>query len=144
VPIISTKACGFSLAEVLLGVALAAVVVLTLVALGLTALKGNRKAADLTLAQSLAHQAIEQHIYQAQQDTSAALWSGNNDNQALLQADLSVGNQVFATALYVSDASTASTPNLKRCRLRISWWGGEERQGYGRLSTEVIRFASRP
>lgn len=143
-PIISAKTFGFSLAEVLLGVALAAIVVLTLVALGLTALKGNRKAADLTLAQSLAHQAIEQHLYQAHQDSSAALWVANDDNQALSQSDLPVGTQVFSSALYVSDASTAATPNLKRCRLRISWWGGTERQGYGRLSTEVIRFASRP
>lgn len=143
-PITSIKS-GFSLAEILLGVALAAVVVLTLVALSLTALKGNRKAGDQTLAQTLAHQQLEREIYQAQQDTTAAFWGADSDANPLSQNDLTVGTQTFRAALYVSEASTSEAPNLKRCRLRMSWWGGEKgRPGYGRLSTEIVRYACKP
>lgn len=135
---------AFTLAEILLGVALAAVVVLTLVALSLTALKGNRKAADLTMAQNLAHQFIEQEIYGAQQEATAAFWSQNSDQSPLVERELVVGDAAYQAALYVVDANSAATPGLKRCRVRLSWWGGEgDRAGYGRLFTEVVRFASR-
>lgn len=135
---------GFSLAEVVLAVALAGVVVLSLVALGLSSLTGNQKAGDLSLVQSTAHQLLEEEIYSAQQSSGAALWSANSDTVPYKTAPVTQGNEQYTVALYAVDVSDAAVPSLKRCRLRISWWGGDSRQGYGNLHTEAIRFASRP
>ena len=136
---------GFSLAEVLLALALAATVVLLMVALSLTALKGNQKATDQTLAQSVAHQWVERELYQAQQNSGSALWSANSDTATYSITQVSVGQQAYTMALYVSDSNDPATPRLKKLRLRVSWWGGEpNRAGYGQLWTEVIRFASAP
>jgi type II secretory pathway pseudopilin PulG len=136
---------GFSLAEVLLAVALAAVIVLTLVALSLTSLRGNQKATDLTLAQSAAHQWIEEELYSAQHDSSNPLWIANNDQTPYKTLQLSVGNARYDLAVYAVDVNDPSVPHLKRCRLRVAWWGGEQtRSGYGNLSTEVTRFVSKP
>jgi len=136
---------AFSLPEVVLAVALAAIVVLLLVALGLSALKSNQKASDQVLAQSLAHQWVERELYQAQQNASSGLWSANSDTSAYSTQQVSVGLNSYQMALYVSDFNDPATPRLKRLRLRVSWWDGDDRRaGYGRLSTEVIRFASSP
>ena len=144
VPSINTRR-GFSLAEVLLALALAAILVLLSVALSLTAMKGNQKGSDLTLAQSLAHQWMAQEIYQAQHNAGAGFWASNSDAAVYSSQELSLGPQRFTLSYYVSDASDTSAPNLKKVRLRLSWWGGElNREGYGKLSTEVVRFVSRP
>lgn len=135
---------GFSLAEVMLAVALAAVVVLTLVALGLTALTGNQKSGDLSIAQSTAHQLLEVEIYNAQQNSASPLWTANDDANPWKTSQVTQGKEQYTVALYAVDVSDAAVPNLKRCRLRLSWWSGESRQGYGALHTEAVRFASRP
>lgn len=136
---------GFTLAELLVAVALAAVVVLTLVALSITALSGNQKAGDLSIGQSLAHERLEQLIYAAQEDSGLNFWNSNSDSQAYQVEPLQSGNQQFRAALYVSDVTDAAVPNLKRCRMRVSWWGGDQSHaGYGNLYTDVVRFAAKP
>ncbi|MBS2038967.1 hypothetical protein JST97_28550 [bacterium] len=136
---------AYTLAEVLLALALSVIVVLTLVGLGLTALSGNQKSTDLTAAQSLCHQWLEEEIYGAQADSSAPIWAANSPTAPYQQKQAKVGNTDYAAAYYASDVSDAAMPNLKLCRLRVSWWGGAEaRQGYGRLYTEALRYVSKP
>ena len=127
-PSIRSK-CGLSLAEVLLALALASVLTLLLIALSLTAMKGNQKASDLALTQSLAHQELDREIYQAQQDATADFWTGTNDSIPLSTRNLASGRETYTLALYVSDLNDSTTPGLKRARLRLSWWGGEAARG---------------
>ena len=133
---------GYSLAEVLLALGLAAIVVLALVGLSLTALRGNQKSVDLTLADGLANSVLSQQIYQAQSTPGASFWLSNSDTNPYSQSSNSVGNQDYVLSLYVSDSNAAA--GLKRCRLRVDWWGGDDRQGYGRLHTEAVRLVSLP
>lgn len=136
---------GYTLAEVLLALALAVVVVLTLVGLSLTALQGNQKSSDLVAAQSLSHQWLEQEIYGAQGISGAAIWAGSSDTTPYIEKTHLVGKKEFVAAFYSSDVTDTAMPNLKKCRLRVSWWSGAEaRQGYGRLYTEATRYASKP
>jgi hypothetical protein len=136
---------GYTLAEVLLALALAVIVVLTLVGLSITALSGSQKSTDLTSAQSLSHQWLEAEIYGAQANNAALIWSANSDTDPYQQKQTRIGNTDYTAAYYATDLADAAMPNLKRCRLRVSWWGGEEsRQGYGRLYTEALRYVSKP
>ncbi|MFN8606666.1 MAG: hypothetical protein U0931_03980 [Vulcanimicrobiota bacterium] len=136
---------GYTLAEVLLALALAVIVVLTLVGLSLTALSGSQKSGDLTAAQSLCHQWLEEEIYRSQADTGALLWSANSDLIPYQSRQTRLGNVEYSAAYYALDVTDSAMPNLRRCRLRVSWWGGAEaRQGYGRLYTEALRYVSRP
>lgn len=136
---------AYSLAEVLLALGLAVVVVLTLVGVGLTALTSNQKAGDVAMAESSAHDLLESMLYGAQQDPSVALWGANDDLNPYSVTPLAVGSQTYTAALYVADVVGVDTPSMKRCRMRMSWWGGEEaRSGYGRLYCDVVRFVSRP
>ncbi len=133
---------GYSLAEVLLALGLASVLALTMMGLGLTAMAGGQKALDLSLAARLAHDLLQEQIYQAQSDSASGFWTQNDDVVPFSQFNSKVGQQDYLVALYVSDAS--ANTNLKRCRLRVNWWGGNSRQGYGSLNTQAVRFVSRP
>lgn len=136
---------GYTLAEVLLALALALIVVLTLVGLSLTALSGSQKSTDLTCAQSLSHQWLEEEIYSAQGNGAAQIWGANSDTTPYQQKQSKVGNTEYTAAYYAVDVGDPALPNLKRCRMRVSWWGGTEtRQGYGRLYAEALRYVSKP
>lgn len=129
----------------MLALALSVIVVLTLVGLSLTALSGNQKSTDLTAAQGICHQWLEKEIYSAQNDSSSALWAANSNSSPYQQKQNKVGNTEYLAAFYGSDVTDSAMPNLKLCRLRVSWWGGAEaRQGYGRLYTEALRYVSKP
>ena len=136
---------GYTLAEVLLALALAVVVVLTLVGLSLTAHTGNQKSSDLMAAQSLAHQWLEEEIYAAQGIPGAAIWAANSETNPYQEKRTMVGHSEYLSAFYSSDVTDPGMPSLKKCHLRVSWWNGAEgRPGYGRLYTEATRYVSKP
>ncbi|MBT9584315.1 hypothetical protein IV102_13315 [bacterium] len=136
---------GYTLAEVLLAIFFAIVIFLTLVGLGLTTLAGGQKTSDLSLAQSAAHELLESAIYEASDLPGSAFWLSTSDSNPYSLSQVASGRQAYTVALYLSDATDPGTPTLKRCRIRLSWWGGEsDRAGYGQLHTEAVRYVSKP
>ena len=127
--------------------ALVTVVLLTLVALSLTAMKSNRKATDSTTGQLLAEQRIDQLVYGMQSDTNAAIW-GHSLPSAYSMEPLNVSDTDFTVAVYARDPDPSLvTPNrLKRVEVVVSWWnaGSGNRAGMGRLEARFVRIVREP
>jgi len=138
---------AFSLAELILAIALVTIVLLTLVALSLTAMKSNRKATDSSTGQLVAEQRVDQLVYGMQSDTTAAIW-GHNLPSAYSVDQVNVSNTDFTVAVYARDPDPALvTPNrLKRVEVVTSWWnaGSSNRAGIGELEARFVRIVREP
>ena len=130
-----------------MAIALVTVVMLTLVALSLTAMKSNRKATDSTTGQLLAEQRVDQLVYGMQSDNTLAIW-GHNLPTAYSVDQVNVSNTEFTVAVYARDPdATLVTPNrLKRVEVVTSWWGAGSgnRAGMGKLEARFVRIVREP
>ncbi len=134
---------GATLAEVVLSLGLCVVVVLSAVQLALVALKANSKSLDEVSADGLAQQTAENFIY-ALPPASSTFWTATSFASPYQQDSLTVGQQDFQRAIYVTDYGTV-TPGLRSVRVRISWGNGANgRAGMGVQISEVNRLVSPP
>lgn len=134
---------GATLAEVILSLGLCVVVVLSAVQLGIVALRANSKSLDEVAADGLAQQASENFIY-ALPPASAAFWTATTFASPYEQDSVTLGQQQFQRAIYVTDYGTV-TPGLRSVRVRITWGNGAAgRAGQGTQLSEVNRLVSPP
>ena len=137
---------GFSLAEVLLAMALSAVAVLTLIALSLSALRSERKSSDSLVGQLVADEAIERLVYDAQANSAHPIWGADDSVNAYAVETIVSSETNFTLVTYARDVDSATfTPRkLKRIEVVSHWWGSESnakgRSGMGKLEAHAIRL----
>jgi Tfp pilus assembly protein PilV len=142
---------GFSLAEVVLALALIAVTVLTLLGLSLRTLQANRKVIDTGAGQMVLEQALEQMAHEAESSDSVALWSHNSLTVAYSSDPITLGNITYLVSIYAHDLTAASgTPFASDKRLKllqgsVVWRDLQQgRSGYGQLRAQSSRLVHEP
>lgn len=148
---------AFSLAELLVALALIAVAILSVLALSIAVARGNREGVDKTVGTVVASQVLERLVDQLRADEpvgfKAAFWGGeftsNPFNTGILTNNKTEYKyEIFART--VTDSSGASlggsTPDnrLKKVDVTVYWWDSdsETHQGYGDLKVTVSRLIS--
>ena len=146
---------GFSLAEVLLAIGLAAVVLLALVGQNTMLLASNQKLDDTTVATDVAYSIIEQLSSEIQTDPVKRndAFLQNNPTAVFDSGAVTVGNTDYLYEVYLSDVTdTASgaavgsgpagshTTKLKKMDILVNWWADQQRQNMGNLSLRVSRL----
>lgn len=134
----------------ILAMALASVAVLSLVALSLSALRGERKASDSLVGELVASEAMERLVYDMQASTSHPLWAQNSATVAYGTENTVSSGTEFTLVTYASDMDSATfTPRrLKRLHVVARWWRAENdgggRSGMGKLEAHAIRLVREP
>ena len=159
--LLSTKqVTGFSLAEALMGIGLAAVVILSIIAMTTAALGGDQKAEMRQIALAVADSEINRF-------TRAVAVKGNSARDAFWAApDGAIG----ATSTYAGSGTVRSIKSngtdfecfyeyqtlydgsdtlghevpdnrVRKLNLQLTWWNGEEgKPGYGQLFLKTTRL----
>ncbi|MGE0489394.1 MAG: type II secretion system protein J [Vulcanimicrobiota bacterium] len=157
-----SKRQGFTLAEMILAIAFAAVAILTLLVLCGSALRANQRTADSTLAETLARSEFERLRARVAGDEPAgchdSFW--NHTGPGPWTPPWNPSGQVrldrtdFSLTIYAETVPDATTGfalgtgltgvehpdnRVKKVDLVISWMDGE-RQGYGRTTIHRSRL----
>jgi Tfp pilus assembly protein PilV len=148
------KSSGFSLAEILLAMGLAAVALLALVGQNTLLLSSNQKQDDTSVANDVAYSIIEQVSSEFRYDPAVrtAAFGHNSVINPFREDTVTVGNTDYSYELFLSDVQdTASgsavgsgatgvhTTRLKKAEIVVTWWG-QEKQGMGKLEIKGTRF----
>lgn len=139
---------GFSLAELLLALALATITILTLMALSLSGLRSNRKSTDTVSGRLVAETRMQELIYAMQSGQGEGLWLHSASSPYSVDT-VRLGNLDFQLVVYTSDPDpTLVAPNrLRNLEVRAEWMGGEggaSRAGMGRLQARCVRLVHEP
>lgn len=151
---------AFSFTELLLAVGLLSIVVLTLVALTISTLRSNQKAALLGPATQVAETMLNQRLYQVDHDVPAgtrdAFWAASGVWQdSTVDGQLVSGGVTYDYVIYANTVldpsgvplgTAAGEPGnrVKKVDL-ILWWydtraQGGSRQGMGKLELQATRL----
>ncbi len=145
---------AFSLAEVLIGGFLLTVIILVLIGLSISLLRGTQKASDTTVAQVASEHIMSSLIYDIQPGSPShgLFWNNSNFSRPgsyqMNRTDFTY--QVDATD--VLDGTGTPLGNgfaqnrLKEIHLGVYWWDSEHqtstREGYGKLELHTIRLVA--
>lgn len=152
---------GFTVAEVLLTLALMTMAILALMGLSFSSLKATTKSADVTRGVQVAQQYLDRIIEQALADQPAGMRASFFDQdipgQPWRTVDIPLGQTRFTVKLFVQTVQDSSTGaslggaagagnRLKKVDAVVSWWDGDGqsqgRAGYGRLQTQLSQLVS--
>jgi len=143
-----TSRGGFTVAEVVLALALVSVTVLTLMGLCLRTLQANRKNVDTGMGQLVAEQAIEQIAMSAEASATAPVWASNSAVVAYSSDTVQVAGTTFQVTTYATDVAPTvfvATKRLKRLQTRVVWKDLQQgKMGYGNLRAESTRLVHEP
>lgn len=133
---------GATLAELMVALGLATIVILVSIGLVLSALKAGNKSTDTSTADALAQDTLENFIYGL--PDSGAFWTATSFLSPYQQDQVNLGSQEFGRTIEVIDQGSHS-PGLRQIVIRITWEGGQAgRAGEGRQVREVSRLVSPP
>ncbi|MBT9582949.1 hypothetical protein IV102_06340 [bacterium] len=142
---------GFTVAEILLALALISVVVLTLIGLSLYSLNANRKSRDVSAGQLVAEQVLERLVYEADTSPASPIWAQNSQSVAYAEQQVTVEPSVFNVTTYVSNVNDQAGTifvagrRLKRLEALVVWQDAQAgKSGYGRLSVRATRLVNEP
>lgn len=146
------SAAAFTLAEVLIAGFLMTVIILVLIGLSISLLRGTQKASDTTVAQVASEHILNSLIYDVQPGSPgySTFWTPSSFSRPgtyrMNRTDFSY--QIDATS--VVDGSGTPVGNgfaqnrLKQVQLSIYWWDSDQqtssRDGYGKLEFHTIRL----
>jgi Tfp pilus assembly protein PilV len=148
---------GFSLGELLVALGLFAVAILAVLALSISAARGNREGFDTSVGSVVAVQLVDSLINQLKADEPAGVYDDFWDNDFTVTPYLTgslVNNgtefqyTVLATTVVDSSGteigSAVAGNRLKKVDVRVHWWDSESqnRQGYGELKVVNTRLIS--
>lgn len=128
-----------SLAEVLLAIGMCVVVILSAMALSISALRSNEKTSDMLVAQAYATQVLNEFVYNvpASGDT---FWTQTSFSSPYAQDSAQLGPTQFDANLYLFSLSGAPAGML-RCVVNVTWKSGQQGgAGQGLQVTEVSRL----
>lgn len=129
---------GFSLAEVLLALGLCAVVLLMVIALGISANRTQRKSSAALIGHSYANQVLETFLYDVP-PSGASFWAQTSYASPYAQDQEQLGQVQYTSRLYL-DPMGAPAPGLLRCTVNVSWSAGAQ-QGTQALSISRLVYA---
>ena len=130
---------GLTLAEVLLSLGLCVVVVLSAIALSISALRSNNKSSDSITAQSRAGQVLEEFVY-ALPPSNASFWSQSSFSSPYQQDATQIGDKTYNSQVFLTSLGSTS-PGLFRCSVNTTWQGGQAgAAGQGKQVVEVARI----
>ena len=136
-------AAGATLAEFLLSLGLVAILVLVVVELAMTAMRGNEKSGLLITADSVAQEQLDTFIY-GLPGAGDPFWTAISFASPYQVDNVTLGTNPFQRELNVVDLGTVS-PGLRQIIVNVTWWGGQNgRSGYGQQSTVASRLVSSP
>ena len=140
--------------EVLLAMALIAVVVLSVLGIGIGTINGTRKSLDTSAGQLVAETELQRAIYQADNNSGDSLWAQNSATVPLRTYTSQVGSTAYQVALYAEDVvdtsgnpiGGASVNHAKKVDVLVSWWVASQtsRSGYGLLQVQNSRLLDGP
>lgn len=126
-----------TLAEVMLSLGLCVVVVLSLIALSIAALRSNSKSSDAVVAQARAGQVLDEFVYGLPPSTDS-FWTQSSFASPYQQDTTQIGPNNFTTQLYLTSLGTTA-PGLFRCSVNTTWQGGQA--GAAGQGTQVVEVA---
>lgn len=147
------RRAAFTLAEVLLALALVTIVLLSVVGLALNAMSAMSKSVDVSAGISVAEQQIERLAYDAESAPSSAFWTFNNQVNTYSTGQVTVGASRFNTATYVSDVADSggnfvvSGKRLKQVKTVVIWSDAGpdgKKAGKGTLRASAARLVHEP
>lgn len=151
---------AFSLAEVLLAIAILAMAIVALFNLAGSAIKNASRTESLALAGDLAERELSRAIYSVTNDQPAGslanFWNNDFLTVPLRQGNVMVNNLEFQFAIYaqtLNDAAsgspvgmtTVTSNRVKKVDIEVYWMQASAtspRQGYGRLRTGATRIVN--
>lgn len=152
---------GFSLAEAVMGIGLASILILSIIALSTAALSGDQKAEMSQVALSAADAELNRFVRAVGVVGSSArgdFWSSPDSFDSYFEytgsgtLDQTTSNRTQFVFEYryitVNEAGSGDTlgqekpgNRLRKVDLTVSWWNGEEgKPGYGQLSLKATRL----
>lgn len=133
---------GFSVAEVLLALALITVTILALLGVSIYSLSADRKSRDLVAGQMVAEQALERLVYSVENNADAGLWYQNDATTTYAQEVVTLTPTDYRVSTYVTDyGGYPIGRRLKLVECLVTWEGapqGKVRQG--RLQVRTSRL----
>lgn len=144
------KPRGFTVAEVLLALALITIAVLTLLGLSLYSLNASRKSRDVTAGQMVAEQTLERLVYEADTNPASTLWSQNSQTVPYQQQQVTMEPSVFNVTVFVSNVvdtggQFVAGSRLKRLESLVVWQDAQNgKSGYGQLRVRATRLVHEP
>jgi Tfp pilus assembly protein PilV len=132
-----------TLAEVIIALGLASMILLVSADLLLTALRSNDKGTDTTTASALAQETAEAFIY-GLPPSGDPFWAATSFPSPYQVDNVTLGTQVFHRQINVADLGAVSS-GLRQVVVQISWDNGQNgRTGYGILNAQVARLVAEP
>lgn len=142
---------GFTVAEVVLALALISVTVLTLLGLCLRTLQASRKTIDTGSGQMVLEQALEAVAQAAEKSDSAAVWGTNSASLPYSSDAILLNQTTYQVTVYATDvAVTSGVPfaadkRLKLLRATAVWRDQQQgRMGYGVFRASSTRLVHEP
>ena len=130
---IARRQRGFSVAEVLLALALITVTILALLGVSIYSLSADRKGRDLVAGQMVAEQALERIVYAAESNADAGLWYQNDAVATYASQVVTLTPTDYRVATYVTDLGGYPIGRrLKLVECLVTWEAapqGKVRQG---------------
>lgn len=117
---------------------LCSVILLLVMALAITAHRGERKSAAVVVANSCADRVLERFLDQLP-GADSPLWQQSSFAQPYQLDQSQVGSQLFESRLYLETVG-AGVPGLLRCTVNVSWSAGSQ-QGLQALSLSRLIYA---
>jgi type II secretory pathway pseudopilin PulG len=143
---------AFTVAELVLALALLAVGVLATAALSISLLRGDRKAIDSSVGTMVARQVLKQHVDQVRANIpvgrKASFWAQDWVNTPWQTGTVRNNDTDFSYAIYAHTVTdTSGTPvgsalpnnRLRKLNVLVHWWASEQarRSGYGKLQASA-------
>jgi Tfp pilus assembly protein PilV len=142
---------GFTVAEVVLALALISVTVLTLLGLCLRTLQASRKTIDTGSGQMVLEQALEAVAQAAESSDAAAVWASNSATTPYSSDPVLLNDVTYLVSVYATDVVAASglpfaaDKRLKLLRATVEWRDlPQGRMGYGLLRASSTRLVHEP
>lgn len=130
------------MAEAVLSLGLAVVAILTVVGLALTALRGNQKASDQSVATAIAAKELEEFVY-GLPPAADPFWGPSAVTNPYAVSKTTLSGTEFETRLTLTDLTTLS--GAKMVSVNVTWGSGVQgRAGYGTQVVGVSRMIYAP
>lgn len=143
---------GFTLAELLLAGFLILMLVLALVLLGLSVVRGTQKGSDTSAAQVATEHILGEFVAEmsSSSGTATAFWSGSSFSRQgrylMNRTDFAyqLDAQTITDSTGAALGASVSNNRVKQLQLKVTWWDSSQtsgsRQGYGKLEYAVTRL----